>query len=124
MNSTVNHARPRIAIIGGGFAGLSAARALKDAPAEVILKLGDSLYSGFTAWLLWLSVHLVKLVGFRNRTFVLLDWMFAYLRSERSGRVVLGRQRPKRPADCPSCAEETSCGCVTLSESVAQGGHC
>ena len=41
---------------------------------------------GFVAWLAWLVVHLVKLIGFRNRLFVLTNWAWNYifLRASRS----------------------------------------
>ena len=35
--------------------------------------------SGLPAWLAWLFVHIIFLVGFRNRLLVLLQWAWAYL---------------------------------------------
>jgi NADH dehydrogenase len=31
-------------------------------------------FGGFSAWLAWLGVHLISLIGFRNRAAVLLQW--------------------------------------------------
>jgi NADH dehydrogenase len=46
-------------------------------------------FSGFAAWVVWLSVHLVKLIGFRNRLLVLVNWAWNYLFYERSVRLIL-----------------------------------
>lgn len=46
--------------------------------------------SGFVAWVLWLFVHLVFLIGFRNRLAVLLQWAYAYLRYKRGARIITG----------------------------------
>jgi NADH:ubiquinone reductase (H+-translocating) len=37
-------------------------------------------FTGFLGWLIWLFVHLMQLVGFRNRVAALVDWGFSYLR--------------------------------------------
>jgi len=44
-------------------------------------------FSGFSAWLFWLFVHVYFLIGFRNRTVVLVDWAWAYFTSQRHARV-------------------------------------
>ncbi len=46
-------------------------------------------FTGFPAWVLWLSVHLAKLIGFRNRLFVLINWAWDYLFYERAVRLIL-----------------------------------
>lgn len=53
-------------------------------------------FSGFVAWLLWLAVHIVYIVGFKNRTTTVLHWVVSFVGSNRSERVsteqqVLGR---------------------------------
>lgn len=47
--------------------------------------------SGRLAWLAWLGLHLVTLVGFRNRLNVLVNWLWNYLTYDRSARVLLDR---------------------------------
>ncbi|MEO6119776.1 MAG: NAD(P)/FAD-dependent oxidoreductase, partial [Terriglobales bacterium] len=44
--------------------------------------------SGFIAWMAWLGIHLFFLIGFRNRFFVLLDWLWAYLSFQKSARLI------------------------------------
>jgi NADH dehydrogenase len=45
--------------------------------------------TGFPAWLAWLGVHLVKLIGFRNRLMVLTNWAWDYFLYERVVRLIL-----------------------------------
>jgi NADH dehydrogenase len=45
--------------------------------------------TGFPAWLAWLGVHLVKLIGFRNRLMVLTNWAWDYFLYERAVRLIL-----------------------------------
>jgi NADH dehydrogenase len=54
-----------------------------------VARLGGRLYTGSPAWVLWLVVHLIRLVGHRNRLFVLLSWAWDYLVSEKAIRVIL-----------------------------------
>ena len=46
-------------------------------------------FSGFPAWFLWLTFHLIKLIGFRNRLLVLLNWIWDYFLFERTVRLIL-----------------------------------
>lgn len=46
-------------------------------------------FTGFPAWVLWLSFHLLKLIGFRNRLLVLINWAWDYLLFERAVRLIL-----------------------------------
>lgn len=55
-----------------------------------IAEVGSWHFSGFIAWLMWLFIHIIILIGFRNRLFVLSDWFWAYLTRERSARLITG----------------------------------
>lgn len=44
--------------------------------------------SGFLAWMAWLAVHIVYLIGFRNRLLVLLQWAWAYATFQRGARLI------------------------------------
>jgi NADH dehydrogenase len=46
--------------------------------------------SGLLAWLAWLFVHLLKLVGFQNRVLVLMQWAWNYLTRNRAARLITG----------------------------------
>jgi NADH dehydrogenase len=43
---------------------------------------------GFTAWVMWLVVHIIQLIGFRNKLFVLLNWAWDYFFYERAVRLI------------------------------------
>ncbi len=72
-------------------------------------KIGPFLLTGFLPWLMWLSVHLVYLPGFRNRLIVLLSWLHGYSRGDRAIRLILstnsakGRIQPLRAKTPISC---------------------
>lgn len=51
--------------------------------------LAGHAFTGFAAWALWLGVHIANLIGFRNRLFVLINWAWDYLYSERAVRLIL-----------------------------------
>jgi NADH:ubiquinone reductase (H+-translocating) len=44
--------------------------------------------SGLPAWLVWVLVHLMELIGFSNRVLVLLQWVWAYFTHERGARLI------------------------------------
>jgi len=54
-----------------------------------VARLGVRTFTGYSAWILWLGVHLAKLIGFRNRLLVLISWAWDYFFYERAVRLVL-----------------------------------
>lgn len=44
--------------------------------------------TGFLAWVMWLGIHIVQLIGFRNKLFVLLNWAWDYFFYERAARMI------------------------------------
>jgi NADH dehydrogenase len=58
--------------------------------AAAVADLGKLHFSGLFAWLLWLFVHLMYLVGFRNRILVFIEWAWSYLTYQRSARLITG----------------------------------
>jgi NADH dehydrogenase len=55
-------------------------------------------FSVLIAWFMWLFLHIVLLIGFRNRMAVLVDWAWAYLTRERSARLITGDAEELRDA--------------------------
>jgi NADH dehydrogenase len=53
--------------------------------------VGGVHFSGFIAWLAWLFVHLLFLIGFRNRFFVLAEWAITYFSYQRAARLITDR---------------------------------
>ena len=60
--------------------------------ASAIADLGSVRLTGFVAWLAWLFVHILNLIGFRNRLVVLVQWAWAYLTYQRAIRLITGPQ--------------------------------
>jgi len=44
--------------------------------------------SGFIAWVMWLGIHIIQLIGFRNKLFVLINWAWDYFFYERAARLI------------------------------------
>jgi NADH dehydrogenase len=59
---------------------------------RAVAQIGRWQFSGFFAWLMWLFVHLILLVGFRNRLMVMREWAWAYFTRERSARLITGEK--------------------------------
>ena len=59
-------------------------------PSLQIADIKGYQFKGFIAWLMWLFLHVMFLIGFRNRIAVMIDWFWAYLTRERSARLITG----------------------------------
>jgi len=68
-----------------------------------IAQIGGAALTGVVAWFAWLLVHLIFLIGFRNRLSVLLNWTWAYLKFERGARLITGH---RLEAGTPETPEE------------------
>lgn len=55
---------------------------------RAVMEFGPIKLSGFIAWLLWVFVHVMTLVGHRNRVIVFIKWAWAWLRADRSSRLL------------------------------------
>jgi NADH:ubiquinone reductase (H+-translocating) len=49
--------------------------------------------AGFFAWIGWLFVHIIYLIGFRNRLVVLTNWAYSYFTYDRAVRLITGAER-------------------------------
>ena len=68
--------------------------------AAAVAQIGRLHLSGFIAWVLWLVVHILTLIGFRNRFIVLIEWAVVYLRYERGARLITGGAQPRLSDRC------------------------
>ena len=63
---------------------------------KAVAEIGSAKWGGFTAWVLWLVVHLKSILSVRNKIFVLLNWIWNYITYDRSLRLILeGREKDK-----------------------------
>jgi len=56
--------------------------------AAAVAVIGGVQLSGLIAWLAWLFVHILFLIGFRNRLLVLFEWAWAYVSWQRGARLI------------------------------------
>lgn len=66
---------------------------------KAIAWIGKLQLTGVTAWLIWCFIHIVYLIGFRNRLSVMIEWFVFYLTGQRGARLIYGsleKQLPKR----------------------------
>jgi NADH dehydrogenase len=73
----------------GSMATIGRNRAVADLP---FLK-----FSGFTAWLTWMFVHLMAIVGVKNRLLIFINWMWNYMTYDQSLRLILWASRKTQP---------------------------
>ena len=57
---------------------------------------------GFLAWVAWGLVHVLALVGFRNRLMVVLNWVGSYVSRDKGFRYIIGKTKAPRPQDTPA----------------------
>ncbi len=55
-----------------------------------VAQIGGMQLTGFPAWFAWLAIHLLFLIGFRNRFSVLMQWTYAYFTYKRGARIITG----------------------------------
>ena len=58
--------------------------------AAAVAQFGKFELSGYFAWLAWLFIHILFLIGFRNRLLVMIQWAWSYLTYERGARLITG----------------------------------
>jgi NADH:ubiquinone reductase (H+-translocating) len=62
--------------------------------------VGDALslkMSGFLAWVAWLTIHILFLIGFRNRIAVLMNWAYSFFTLRRNAQLITGEDVSKLP---------------------------
>jgi NADH dehydrogenase len=57
---------------------------------SAVAQFGKVKLSGFVAWAMWLFIHLMNIVNFRNRLLVLMQWGWNYVTYDRSARLITG----------------------------------
>ena len=100
----------QVAIQGSRFAAKQITRRLDDKETEprfeyfdkgsmatisrfsAVASIGRFRFSGFVAWLLWLAIHLVYIIGFKHRVTTLLHWTVSFLGRGRAERVATEQQ--------------------------------
>ena len=89
--------------------------------AAAVMYSGKLQLSGFLAWMAWLFVHILFLVGFRNRVMVMIQWAWSYITYERGARLITGDANlpgwpQNAPQSSPASPTEAAPRHVTASE--------
>jgi len=58
--------------------------------ASAVVDAAGLKISGLVAWMVWLLIHILYLIGFRNRLVVMLNWAWSYIRLQRTARLITG----------------------------------
>ncbi|MEZ4651890.1 MAG: NAD(P)/FAD-dependent oxidoreductase [Candidatus Eisenbacteria bacterium] len=59
--------------------------------ARAVAAIGAARFSGLPAWLAWMAIHILFLIGFRNRLLVLISWAWNYVTFHRGARIITNR---------------------------------
>jgi len=76
----------------GSMATVGRHKAVVDMP-------GGVRFQGFFAWYVWMFVHLMAIVGWKNKVFTFFSWMWSYISYDRSNRLIIGRNEEKLSPD-------------------------
>lgn len=66
---------------------------------RAVAEIGRMKWGGFTAWVLWLVVHLRSILSVRNKLVVLLNWVWNYFTYDRSLRIILKQDTEREIPD-------------------------
>lgn len=69
---------------------------------KAIAQIGSLKVSGFFAWLIWLFIHVYFLIGFKNKVFVIWQWLYAYMTFKRGARLIVDKEWRSKPQDKPA----------------------
>ena len=56
---------------------------------KAVVDLPNWKFSGWFAWIVWMFVHLVSLIGFRNKVIALMNWVVQYFTYNKSVRLII-----------------------------------
>lgn len=60
---------------------------------RAVVDLKAVKFQGFFAWFVWMFVHLMSLIGFRNKFLVLISWLWSYFSYDKSNRLIIARPK-------------------------------
>ena len=60
---------------------------------KAVVELRNLRFQGFFAWFIWMFVHLLSLIGFRNKVFVFINWLVSYFSYDKSNRLIIARPK-------------------------------
>lgn len=64
--------------------------------AKAVTQIGKIKFTGFFAWLTWIFVHIMFLIGFRNKVGVMIEWFWFYITNQRSARLITSQEEANK----------------------------
>ena len=58
---------------------------------KAITQIAGLKLKGYIAWIIWIFIHILYLIGFKNKLFVMINWIWSYIFFEKSVRLILPR---------------------------------
>lgn len=77
---------------------------------KAVAEIGKFKFYGFFAWVLWMGVHLISILGVRNKFFVFMDWVWSYFTYDRSNRMILQSFKSRGMKDLEKLQQENHWG--------------
>ena len=62
---------------------------------KAVVDLPKFHFHGVFAWFVWMFVHLISLIGFKNKAVVFLNWVYNYIRFDREARLIIRTKKKK-----------------------------
>lgn len=66
---------------------------------KAVADLGKLRFGGFIAWMIWMFVHLVSIIGFRNKLIVFSNWVWNYITYDKGTRLIIRKVEPKKQTE-------------------------
>lgn len=63
---------------------------------KAVVDLPKGFFKGFFAWLVWLLIHIIPLVGFRNKLKLAFNWLYSFLINDPTLRLIIRSERKKQ----------------------------
>lgn len=60
---------------------------------KAVVDLKSFKFQGFFAWLVWMFIHLLSIIGFKNKFFVFINWLTSYFSYDKSNRLIIARPK-------------------------------
>ncbi|WP_353185416.1 NAD(P)/FAD-dependent oxidoreductase [Parapedobacter lycopersici] len=73
---------------------------------KAVVDIGKIRFQGFFAWWVWMFVHLMSLVGFRNRVVTFINWVISYITFNAGIRLIIHKYVRKTPREAAVAEEQ------------------
>jgi NADH dehydrogenase len=60
---------------------------------KAVVDMKNFRFQGFFAWFVWMFVHLLSIIGFKNKFFVFISWLVSYFSYDKSNRLIIARPK-------------------------------